>query len=199
MREADLRTGSLLSALVRRMPSFTCSKMPKLLRISHVSDGLMFADVSNPNNAKKKLDVEAPLLFWTVPECCLSVTCACLPTLSPIFRDLSVESILQSFKNLLSCRTYSSRLQRNLNRPHIEIAGYKRHNIIPDSGSAAAARNESTVGFCKTSSSLEGRNEDTCLHPSEQIPRLPANMTDLELGDFGVPTRRGLETRANRL
>ena len=56
------------------------------------------------------LDEYAPLFYWTVPECCLSVVCACLPSLRPIFQDLSTKSILDSVRNafsLSSLRFYS--------------------------------------------------------------------------------------------
>ncbi|KAH8596789.1 hypothetical protein B0O99DRAFT_93755 [Bisporella sp. PMI_857] len=46
----------------------------------------------------------APLFYWTVPECCLAVVCACLPTLRPIFRLISTTPL----RGLLSLSTFRS-------------------------------------------------------------------------------------------
>ena len=35
-------------------------------------------------------------MYWTVPETCVAVVCACLPTLRPIFIGMSPESVIGS-------------------------------------------------------------------------------------------------------
>jgi len=51
---------------------------------------------------------EGPLFYWTVPECCLSVVCACLPTLRPIFHGWSPESLMGSVRSALSLSSLHS-------------------------------------------------------------------------------------------
>lgn len=52
-----------------------------------------------------------PLMFWTVPECSLSVICACLPTLRPVYNRLSPFRIFRSLRNRLTERSNSSNRQ----------------------------------------------------------------------------------------
>ena len=51
---------------------------------------------------------EAPLFYWTVPECCLSVVCANLPTLRPLFHGVSPESVMSSVRSIFRVRSTSS-------------------------------------------------------------------------------------------
>ncbi|KAL9118804.1 MAG: hypothetical protein Q9187_004642 [Circinaria calcarea] len=60
--------------------------------------GVMKANVINRLGS----DDEAPLFYWTVPECCLSVVCACLPLLRPIFQGMSPESLFGSIRSVFS-------------------------------------------------------------------------------------------------
>lgn len=48
---------------------------------------------------------EAPLFYWTVPEVCLSVVCANLPTLRPLFHGFSPESAIGSIRSVFSLRS----------------------------------------------------------------------------------------------
>ncbi|MCJ1330827.1 hypothetical protein MMC10_007514 [Thelotrema lepadinum] len=50
----------------------------------------------------------AVLFYYTVPENCLAVVGACLPTLRPIFHGFSPESVLGSIRSAVSLRSYFS-------------------------------------------------------------------------------------------
>lgn len=47
------------------------------------------------------LDDEAPLFYWTLPECSLAVVCACLPILRPVLKGSWPVSLMRSLTSLL--------------------------------------------------------------------------------------------------
>ena len=58
-------------------------------------------------------------MYWTVPETCIAVVCACLPTLRPIFISMSPESIIGSIRSALSLRSLGG---SNHGSPHRSAA-----------------------------------------------------------------------------
>ena len=58
-------------------------------------------------------------MYWTVPETCIAVVCACLPTLRPIFTDMSLKSAISSIRSTLSLRSFGS---SNHSSPHRSAA-----------------------------------------------------------------------------
>jgi hypothetical protein len=64
------------------------------------------------------LDDEAPLFYWTVPESCLAVVCACLPTLRPLFRGVSLDSLFGSIRSAFNISTLRSRGTKNSSLSH---------------------------------------------------------------------------------
>ncbi|KAH7092266.1 hypothetical protein FB567DRAFT_516875 [Paraphoma chrysanthemicola] len=57
----------------------------------------------------------APTMYWTIPETCIAVVGACLPTLRPLFYGWSPESIIGSVRSALSLNSLSSRRSRQVN------------------------------------------------------------------------------------
>ncbi|RYF45018.1 MAG: hypothetical protein EOO38_16765 [Cytophagaceae bacterium] len=55
----------------------------------------------------------APTMYWTIPETCIAVVGACLPTLRPLFYGWSPESILGSVRSALSLTSLSSKRSKN--------------------------------------------------------------------------------------
>ncbi|KAK3369962.1 hypothetical protein B0H63DRAFT_551906 [Podospora didyma] len=51
---------------------------------------------------------EAPLFYWTVPECSLAVICACLPILRPIVHGITASSLFGSVRNLVTPKSLRS-------------------------------------------------------------------------------------------
>ena len=58
-------------------------------------------------------------MYWTVPETCIAVVCACLPTLRPIFIGMSPESVIGSIRSALSLRSLGG---SNHSSPHRSAA-----------------------------------------------------------------------------
>jgi len=80
---------------------------------------------------------EAPIFYWTIPESCIAVVAACLPTIRPVFRGWSAESIVASIRSIISLRSLDSQGNRST-----RSAGYIRSN---DTNSESATRfNDST-------------------------------------------------------
>lgn len=48
-------------------------------------------------------------MYWTIPETCIAVVGACLPTLRPLFYGWSPESIIGSVRSALSLNSHSSK------------------------------------------------------------------------------------------
>lgn len=59
------------------------------------------------------IDDEAPLFYWTVPECSLAVVCACLPTLRPVFHGITPTSLVNSMRSLFSITSVGSKNNSN--------------------------------------------------------------------------------------
>ncbi|KAF2205334.1 hypothetical protein GQ43DRAFT_386103, partial [Delitschia confertaspora ATCC 74209] len=47
-------------------------------------------------------------MYWTIPETCIAVVCACLPTLRPLFHGWSPESLVGSVRSALSLHSVGS-------------------------------------------------------------------------------------------
>ena len=58
-------------------------------------------------------------MYWTVPETCIAVVCARLPTLCPIFTGMSPESVIGSIRSALSLRSLGG---SNHSSPHRSAA-----------------------------------------------------------------------------
>ncbi|KAF2792104.1 hypothetical protein K505DRAFT_388011 [Melanomma pulvis-pyrius CBS 109.77] len=52
---------------------------------------------------------EAPTMYWTIPETCMAVVCACLPTLRPLFQGWSPESLVGSMRSAISLHSVGRR------------------------------------------------------------------------------------------
>ena len=48
------------------------------------------------------IDYSAPTSYWVVIEASLAIVSACLPTLRPIFRGMSLESVIRSVRRVFS-------------------------------------------------------------------------------------------------
>jgi hypothetical protein len=75
-------------------------------------------------------DDEAPVFYWTIPEPCVAVIGACLPTIRPIFLGWSPESIVGSIRSIMSLGSLDSQGHSRRTR-----TGYSR-DIGPASESA---------------------------------------------------------------
>jgi hypothetical protein len=69
------------------------------------------------------------LFYYTVPENCLAVVAACLPTLRPLFQGFSPESIIGSIRSAISLHSRNSAETTNDN--------------------SSKPNSDSTVGFTK--------------------------------------------------
>ncbi|KAF2466313.1 uncharacterized protein BDR25DRAFT_377414 [Lindgomyces ingoldianus] len=47
---------------------------------------------------------ESTLMYWSIPETCLAVVCACLPTLRGLFEDFSLRSVMEGMRSSLKSR-----------------------------------------------------------------------------------------------
>lgn len=107
-------------------------------------------------------DDEAPLFYWTVPECSLAVVCACLPTLRPIVHGITPTSLMNSMRSLLvMTSTRTSNSSRNVTSAY-------RSGWVEGRGHA----NESRVGISRP------RTE----HNSVKSSLSEVEMNDLEIG-----------------
>ncbi|KAI8962774.1 hypothetical protein F5Y11DRAFT_321516 [Daldinia sp. FL1419] len=53
----------------------------------------------------------APTLYWTMLEAAIAVTCACMPTLRPLFSDLSLKALLSEFASRFTINSSSATSQ----------------------------------------------------------------------------------------
>lgn len=63
------------------------------------------------------LDEVALSMYWTIPECCMAVVCACLPTLRPLFRGWSPESVLGSMRSAISLHSVRLKMRDSFEKP----------------------------------------------------------------------------------
>lgn len=90
---------------------------------------------------------EATLMYWTFPETCIAVVCACLPTLRPIFIGMSPESVIGSIRPALSLRSLGG---SNHSSPHRSAAqNSTAYGSVP--GSFAQYGSDSMHGFVQMS------------------------------------------------
>ena len=86
-------------------------------------------------------------MYWTVPETCIAVVCACLPTLRPIFISMSPESVIGSIRSALSLRSLGG---SNHSSPH-RSAAQKPTAYGSAPGSFAQHGSDSMRGFVQMS------------------------------------------------
>jgi hypothetical protein len=55
-------------------------------------------------------------MYWTIPESCMAVVCACLPTLRPLFHGWSPESLIGSVRSAVSLHSSEGRSEKTLPR-----------------------------------------------------------------------------------
>ena len=86
-------------------------------------------------------------MYWTVPETCIAVVCACLPTLRPIFIGMSLKSAISSIRSTLSLRSFGGSSHSS---PH-RSAAQKSTAYGSASGSFAQHGSDSMRGFVQMS------------------------------------------------
>ena len=86
-----------------------------------------------------KSGVVSILLFWGFLETGVAIVASCLPVLSPLFRCLSLESIIRSFRSAISLRSMGSSSKSSLKKhgaPGAEsetaIAGFPSSGYPPN-------------------------------------------------------------------
>lgn len=100
-------------------------------------------------NVSGSTDDEAPIFYWTIPESCVAVIGACLPTIRPIFLGWSPESIVGSIRSIMSLGSLDSQGRSRRTR-----TGYSR-DIEPASESATHFTQPSADREQKTTISLD--------------------------------------------
>ncbi|KAF2750984.1 hypothetical protein M011DRAFT_455943 [Sporormia fimetaria CBS 119925] len=116
----------------------------------------------------------APTMYWTIPETCIAVVGACLPTLRPLFRGWSPESVIGSIRSALSLSSNGSQ------RPH-GLSSSKGQSHL---GSQSAG--ESIRGL---RNSQEGRSD----YELESLPKLEAQK-DIRVDEIRVDRGFGVES-----
>lgn len=54
------------------------------------------------------LDYAAPMSYWVIIEASLAIISACLPTIRPVFRGMSPESVIRSVRSVFSLNSLRS-------------------------------------------------------------------------------------------
>lgn len=86
-------------------------------------------------------DDEAPFFYWSVPETCIALICACLPTLRPVFLLLYPGTIISSIRTTFVSGSGSNN----------ETTRGTRSNNGPTLQSRPGADSESTQKFARLS------------------------------------------------
>jgi len=96
----------------------------------------------------------APTSYWVVIEASLAITSACLPTIRPVFRGMSPESVIRSVRSALSLnslrsngskrdgfdnlqdrdRQDSSSSRMGLNERHVPLKAFSQNSEVTHSG-----------------------------------------------------------------
>ena len=122
------------------------------------------------------------------------MVCACLPTLRPLFRNLSPESMFRSVREFFSLRTFSSRSRGDTMELDSKVSRKQATRLGSGRDGEGAG---STVKFNNTSDSMEGEYDG--YGHGEKEAEAGATITYVGDAAYGLPTQRGLETRSNRL
>lgn len=69
---------------------------------------LVIIDTQNCGTSLILLGVVSILLFWAMMEMGVAMIAVCLPTLRPLFRNWSLESIIRSVRSAVSLRSMGS-------------------------------------------------------------------------------------------
>lgn len=80
------------------------------------------------------VDNIAPTLYWTEIEAAMAVVCACLPTLRPVFANVSPEALIKEFTSKISL--FSSRSGSTSVTSRSEQRGWE----FPGQGSTSSLR-----------------------------------------------------------
>jgi len=95
--------------------------------------------------------VLAPTFYWTIPELCVAVIAACLPTLRPIFYGWSPESIVGSIRSIISLRSLDSQGNQSTRSNRNNREGYIRTepewNESMANLSASSGKKTTMVGY----------------------------------------------------
>ena len=63
--------------------------------------------------------VYSTIVYWSMLEMGLSIIAACLPTLAPIFHDLSAEKLSQRLRSVFTLRSRSARVMKSVSEMDI--------------------------------------------------------------------------------
>ena len=80
--------------------------------------------ISKPDSA----DYIAQTTYWTLIEASLAIVSACLPTLRPLFQGFSVESVIRSFRSVISLASLQSRHSNGSKHSNIGSAEYHKES-----------------------------------------------------------------------
>lgn len=126
----------------------------------------------------------APTIYWSLVEASLAIVSACLPTIRPLFKGLSPESVIGSIRSLFSLHSIRSRFSPTGSK----IYGNSRDHDRLDSSAALFA------------------NPGTFPEGATHLPEYEAHAESLPLEDIGesvtvpenqIRVHRGFETGAN--
>lgn len=99
-------------------------------------------------------DYIAQTTYWTLIEASLAIISACLPTLRPLFQGFSVESVIRSFRSVISLGSIRSRHSNGSKHGDIDSMEYRKessssmvgpHETVPAHHGAPVTANEATV------------------------------------------------------
>ena len=68
---------------------------------------------------KDCVGVYSTLVYWVVFEAGLSIIAACLPTLAPIFHDISAEKLSQRMRYIFTLRSRSTGVMKSVSETNI--------------------------------------------------------------------------------
>ena len=95
---------------------------------------------------KDCVGVYSTIVYWVVLEMGLSIIAACLPTLAPIFHDLSVEKLSQRMRSIFTLRSRSAGAMKSVSET----------NILPNAGAENNMRLETIAMGTFESRHVEG-------------------------------------------
>ncbi|KAI9685576.1 MAG: hypothetical protein M1822_004434 [Bathelium mastoideum] len=124
---------------------------------------------------------DALVFYWAISESCLAVVGACFPTMRPMFRGWSPESIVNSVRSAISLRSFGS----DRSRPSV----YPRTQENTQSTAAITKRSEDGEHPTRKESAFEN---DAVQHVPETF-EMPQNC--LTMRDKGNGTLRKLREK----
>ncbi|MCJ1371469.1 hypothetical protein MMC20_002686 [Loxospora ochrophaea] len=129
----------------------------------------------------------APVFYWTVPESCLSVVCASLPTLRPLFHGISPESLIRSVRGVFSLHSIRSRDTRASDHSNSKSSKSYSANLDDKYG-------ESTVGFRPL-----GDDEEAAAYPRVAISSGGSPVSDTKNNSIAMQDLRDTQTGGIRV